>query len=87
MALNVLRSLSFRNASALWVMVAIVLYFSFSIPETFLAARTWQSLLDAGDCRDYRDRAGRSAFGRSLQFGDRRAGRRRLDHDRLAKTT
>jgi len=47
MALNVLRSLSFRNASALWVMVAIVLYFSFSIPETFLAARTWKSLLDA----------------------------------------
>jgi ribose transport system permease protein len=47
MTLNVLRSLSFRNASALWVLVAIVLYFSFSIPETFLAARTWKSLLDA----------------------------------------
>jgi ribose transport system permease protein len=47
MALNVLRSLSFRNASALWVMVAIVLFFSYSIPETFLAARTWKSLLDA----------------------------------------
>src|SRR6202453_1395332 len=47
MVLNVLRSLSFRNASALWVMVAIVLFFSYSIPETFLAARTWKSLLDA----------------------------------------
>jgi ribose transport system permease protein len=47
MALNVLRSLSFRNASALWVMGAIVLYFSYSIPETFLAARTWKSLLDS----------------------------------------
>ena len=47
MALNVLRSLSFRNASALWVMGAIILYFSYSIPETFLAARTWKSLLDA----------------------------------------
>ena len=43
---NVLRSLSFRNASAIWVMVAIVLYFSYSIPDTFLAARTWKSLLD-----------------------------------------
>jgi ribose transport system permease protein len=43
---NILRSLSFRNASALWVMVAIVLYFSYTIPDTFLAARTWKSLLD-----------------------------------------
>ena len=46
MSANLLRSLSFRNASALWVMVAIVLYFSYSIPDTFLAARTWKSLLD-----------------------------------------
>jgi ribose transport system permease protein len=46
MVLNSLRLLSFRNASALWVLVAIVLFFSYSIPETFLAARTWKSLLD-----------------------------------------
>jgi len=46
MSANLLRSLSFRNASALRVMVAIVLYFSYSIPDTFLAARTWKSLLD-----------------------------------------
>ena len=46
MAVNVLRALSFRNASAIWVMVVIVLVFSYTIPETFLAARTWTSLLD-----------------------------------------
>ncbi len=46
MVLDILRPLNFRNASAIWVMVAIVLYFSYSIPDTFLAARTWKSLLD-----------------------------------------
>ena len=46
MASNVLRALSFWNASAIWVMVVIVLFFSYAIPETFLAARTWTSLLD-----------------------------------------
>jgi ribose transport system permease protein len=43
---NPLKSLSFRNASALWVLVAIVLIFSYTIPDTFLARRTWTSLLD-----------------------------------------
>jgi ribose transport system permease protein len=43
---GILRSLSFRNASAVWVIIAIVLIFSFTIPETFLAARTWTSMLD-----------------------------------------
>jgi ribose transport system permease protein len=42
----VLRTLSFRNASAIWVLVAILLIFSYTIPETFLAARTWTSMLD-----------------------------------------
>jgi ribose transport system permease protein len=40
------RMLSFQNASALWVLLAIVLVFSYTIPETFLAGRTWTSLLD-----------------------------------------
>ena len=43
---NVLSALSFRNASAIWVLVVIVAVFSFTIPETFLSARTWTSLLD-----------------------------------------
>jgi len=37
---------SFRNASALWVLAAIVLIFSITIPRTFLNPRTWSSLLD-----------------------------------------
>ncbi|MFF2486090.1 ABC transporter permease [Microbacterium sp. NPDC058062] len=43
---RVLHALSFRNASALWVLAIIVLVFSITIPETFLAPRTWLSLLD-----------------------------------------
>lgn len=43
---RVLRWLSFRNASALWVLAAIVIIFSITIPRTFLSPRTWTSLLD-----------------------------------------
>ncbi|GHF22604.1 ABC transporter permease [Pseudolysinimonas yzui] len=43
---RVLRAIGFRNASAIWVLVVIVVVFSITIPETFLAARTWTSLLD-----------------------------------------
>lgn len=43
---TLLRWLSFRNASALWVLVAIVVIFSITIPRTFLSPRTWTSLLD-----------------------------------------
>ena len=46
MLLQRLRPLSFRNASALWVLLVIVLVFAYTIPDTFLAARTWRSLLD-----------------------------------------
>lgn len=46
MLLPYLRPLSFRNASALWVLLVIVLAFAYTIPDTFLAARTWRSLLD-----------------------------------------
>lgn len=46
METSVLRILSFRNASALWVLGVIILIFSVMIPETFLAARTWTSMLD-----------------------------------------
>lgn len=44
---SILRWFGFRNASALWVLAAIILVFSISIPRTFLNARTWSSLLDA----------------------------------------
>lgn len=40
------RLLSFRNISALYILAAIVLYFSWKIPGTFLAAGTWRTLLD-----------------------------------------
>ena len=43
---RVLRALSFRNISAIWIFAAIVIVFSILIPETFLAATTWRTLLD-----------------------------------------
>ncbi len=43
---RVLRSLNFRNVSALWVMAAIAIFFSLTIPKTFLSSRTWTSMLD-----------------------------------------
>lgn len=43
---RILSALSFRNASALWVLGVIVLVFSLTIPETFLSPRVWASLLD-----------------------------------------
>lgn len=44
---DVMRQLSFRNASAIWVLVVVVVVFSVTIPRTFLAPGTWASLLDA----------------------------------------
>jgi len=46
MVASLVRGLSFRNASALWVLAVIMLVFSTTIPGTFLAPRTWSSLLD-----------------------------------------
>ncbi|QJU56305.1 ABC transporter permease (plasmid) [Herbiconiux sp. KACC 21604] len=43
---RILSWFSFRNASALWVLAAIVIVFSITIPETFLSPRVWSSLLD-----------------------------------------
>jgi len=40
-------ALSFRNASALWVLAVILIVFSITIPRTFLAPGTWIALLDA----------------------------------------
>lgn len=40
-------ALSFQNSSALWVLAAIFIFFSLTIPRTFLAPGTWVSLLDA----------------------------------------
>ncbi|MGP3533258.1 ABC transporter permease [Microbacterium sp. RD1] len=45
-ARKVLSALSFRQASALWVLVVIIVVFSITIPETFLSPRVWSSLLD-----------------------------------------
>ena len=44
---KILHAISFRNASALWVLLAIVIIFSLTIPRTFLSPRTWTSLLDS----------------------------------------
>jgi ribose transport system permease protein len=40
------RSLSLRNASALWVFAVIFIIFSLWIPETFLTGSTWKTLLN-----------------------------------------
>jgi ribose transport system permease protein len=39
-------ALSFGNASALYIFAAIFIFFSLVIPDTFLAATTWRTLLD-----------------------------------------
>lgn len=44
---RILHALSFRRISAIYVLIAVCLYFSITIPETFLAASTWRSLLDS----------------------------------------
>lgn len=46
MANNIFQALSFRNASAVWVFAIIFLVFSLTVPHTFLASRTWTSMLD-----------------------------------------
>jgi len=38
--------LSFRNISAIYIFIAIVLVFSWLIPATFLSTSTWRTLLD-----------------------------------------
>lgn len=40
------RALSFRNASAIWVLVIIMIVFSTTIPHLFLTQRTWSTMLD-----------------------------------------
>jgi ribose transport system permease protein len=44
---GVRRALSPRNASALYVFVAIFVIFSIWVPDTFLAETTWRTLLDS----------------------------------------
>jgi ribose transport system permease protein len=44
---SLLRSLSFRNISALYVFVVIFIVFSLWVPETFLVGDTWKALLDS----------------------------------------
>ena len=43
----VLEKLSFRNISALYIFLAILLLFSIWVPETFLTQGTWRSLIDS----------------------------------------
>ncbi|GAA0674131.1 ABC transporter permease [Streptomyces samsunensis] len=43
---QVLSALSWRNISAVYVLIAIVLIFSATIPDKFLTATTWRTLLD-----------------------------------------
>lgn len=38
--------LGFRNISAIYILIAIIAAFSFTIPKTFLAVTTWRTLLD-----------------------------------------
>jgi ribose transport system permease protein len=44
---SLLRALSFRNISALYVFVVIFVVFSLWVPETFLLGDTWKALLDS----------------------------------------
>jgi ribose transport system permease protein len=43
----ILRALSFRNISAVYLFVVVFIVFSLWIPERFLAADVWRTLLDA----------------------------------------
>lgn len=43
---RLLHALSFRNASALWVLALIMVIFSTAIPQLFLTQRTWSTMLD-----------------------------------------
>jgi ribose transport system permease protein len=44
---KVVRALSFRNISAVYVFVALFVVFAIWVPETFLEWRTWKALLDS----------------------------------------
>jgi ribose transport system permease protein len=44
---RVLRAASFRNVSALYVFAATFLLFSLWVPDTFITAGTWRTLLDS----------------------------------------
>ena len=44
---NILNALSFRNISALYILVILVIVFTLWIPEKFLQPGVWRSLLDA----------------------------------------
>ncbi len=44
---DIIRALSFRNISALYILAIIVIVFSLWIPEKFLQPGVWRSLLDA----------------------------------------
>ncbi len=42
-----LKAISFRNISAIWIFIIILIVFSIWTPQTFLTAGVWRSLLDA----------------------------------------
>ncbi|WP_134765174.1 ABC transporter permease [Nocardioides sp. 1609] len=41
-----LRTLSFRNISAIYILIALVAIYSLWVPDTFLTASVWRSMLD-----------------------------------------
>lgn len=41
-----LRAISFRNISAIYVLIVIIIVFSVTIPDVFLTSTTWRTLLD-----------------------------------------
>ncbi|MGI8591314.1 MAG: hypothetical protein ACR2M5_10065, partial [Nakamurella sp.] len=45
LAVRVRRMVAFRNSSALYLLVFMVVVFSIWVPDTFLTASTWRSLL------------------------------------------
>ncbi len=44
---DVLRALSFRNVSALYIFVAMFVVFAIWVPDTFLAWGTWRAMIDS----------------------------------------
>ena len=44
---RLLRILSFRNISALYIFVAIFVIFAFWVPDTFLKDSTWKAMIDS----------------------------------------
>ncbi|MEZ5190893.1 MAG: hypothetical protein R2717_08705 [Schumannella sp.] len=80
---DVLRALSFRNISAIYIFVVMFVIFSLWIPQKFLQVGVWRPLLDAGGAhrslrlrRSSRSSPGRSTWRSAPRWGSRRSCRR-----------